>query len=102
MSDTIIDMAKVTQALDNGWDLKLWRNQMGSYSVQAVHARVEIMRRALEKLAAEHAKIEGALYDDEWHADLDEIGNPIFLFTDDFTPEQALTRMAYKIHGEVI
>lgn len=28
--------------------------------------------------------------------------SPLTIVTDDFTPEQALTRVAYKLHGEII
>jgi len=63
---TLIDMAKVTQMLDSGWNVKLFKNQLGSYTARGIHP------------------------------------NKKKEITDDFTPEQALTRLAYKIHGEII
>lgn len=81
MSDTIVDMAKVTQAMDAGFRFILFKNGLGSYSVIAEGNRIQMARLS---------KIEGVL---------DEDGDCI---TDDFTPEQALTRMAYKVHGEIL
>ncbi len=69
MSDTIVDMPKVTQSLDAGWRLTLFKNSLGAYT--AIGTRDEMHR------TEEHE-------------------------TDDFTPEQALTRLAYKILGDVI
>ena len=60
------------------------------------------MKKALEKLRESFSQVEGAIWDEEHHANLTEDGDIICLMTDDFTPEQALTRMAYKIHGEII
>lgn len=75
MSDTKIDFAKVTQLLDAGWELLLFKNGMGAYT--AVAQRSD----ATEKFS-----------------DIETEG----VITDDFTPEQALTRLAYKAHGEII
>lgn len=66
MSNTKIDFAKVTQLLDNGWSLAIFKNELGSYTARA-HSRDGI----------------------------DEL-------SDDFTPEQALTRLAYKVVDGVI
>lgn len=79
MSDTIIDMAKVTQMLDAGWGVRLYRGGMGSYVAVGVHGNWKVMKR-LEKFVDEDGEVT----------------------TDDFTPEQALTRLAYKVHGEII
>lgn len=79
MSATKIDWAKVTQMLDNGWRVKLFRGGMESYVVIARH-------RGMRKMPLISSMI-------------DDDGD---LVTDDFTPEQALTRMAYKVHGEII
>lgn len=68
MSNTIVDMAKVTQMLDSGWTVKLFKNELHTYTAMA--------RRANDRVYK--------------------------LDTDDFTPEQALTRLAYKVHGEVL
>ena len=79
MSDTIVDMAKVTQMLDAGWEVVLYRNRRGTYAALASKRKTgDITRREIT--------------------------------TDDFTPEQALTRLAYiaayrqqiaeKVHGE--
>lgn len=66
MSNTIVDMPKVTQMLDADWKVGLYKNELGSYTATAHR------------------------------------GPLAFIHTDDFTPEQALTRLAYKVHGEVI
>ena len=66
MSATIIDMPKVNQLLDNGWEIKLYKNQLTTYTAEAEHA------------------------------------NGTSFETDDFTPEQALTRLAYKVQGEIL
>jgi hypothetical protein len=46
---------------------------------------VELFKNALGTYTAQAGNSEGAAVE-----------------TDDFTPEQALTRLAYKIHGEII
>jgi len=69
MSDTIVDMPKVTQALDAGWRISLFKNDLGAYTVRGRHKD---------------------------HPEQDT------LVTDDFTPEQALTRFAYKAVDGVI
>jgi len=65
MSDTKVDFAKVNQLLDNGWTVKLFKNQLTTYTAEATN-----------------------------EAD--------YIETDDFTPEQALTRLAYKVQGEIL
>lgn len=72
-------MAKVTQMIDSGWRIELFRGSMDSYTVIASHKRAKNMKRIAKML--------------------DSDGE---LVTDDFTPEQALTRMAYKVLGEII
>ena len=82
MSDTIVDMAKVTQMLDTGHTVTLFRNELGSYT--AIASRPP--------------------RDDEANLDLAEIDAEGLhvIDTDDFTLEQALTRLAYKVHGEIL
>lgn len=94
MSATIVDMAKVTQMLDAGWKVRLFKNGLGSYSAVGRHDR-KLIRAAVDKLVAT-APAESRDIVREMNDDPDAID------TDDFTPEQALTRLAYKIHGEVI
>ncbi len=96
MSDTITDMPKITQMLDAGWNVQLWKNGMGTYSAEAKHRRQFIVDRTKRKLI-DSAPTETRQYVQD---DLDECEDG--LMTDDFTPEQALTRLAYKVHGEVI
>lgn len=108
MSNTIVDMPKVTQMLDAGWRVMLFKGGMGSYEVRAVHPEELVMRRVRRKLekgmktngdSAELVKNVGITFEqavDDWHFDDGE------LMTDDFTPQQALTRMAYKVHGEIL
>ena len=79
MSQTIVDLPKVAQMLDSGWQVRIWKNPLGSYTVEAGHPMSSVMARAA--------------------AMLDEDGDFV---TDDFTPEQALTRMAYKVFGEIL
>jgi len=67
MSQTLVDMPKVTQMLDTGWSVRLFKNQMGTYTAWGKHEALGIK-----------------------------------VHTDDFTPEQALTRLAYKVRGEVL
>lgn len=95
MSDTIVDMPKVTQMLDSGWMVRIYRAGYGSYIVSAQHEKQEILDRVAEHFPylyedGPFAGEEGADWDDGW------------LITDDFTPQQALTRMAYKVFGEII
>jgi len=75
MSTTLVDMAKVTQLLDVGWTVSLFKNSLGSYT-----ARARKFRGLKNLLTAETVLVE----------------------TDDFTPEQALTRLAYKTVDNVI
>ena len=79
MSDTIIDMPKVCQMLDNGWQITVWKNDMRTYSALGRHKDGARMAAFRERHTL-----------DDW------------VITDDFTPEQALTRLAYKVHGEII
>jgi len=71
MSDTIVDMPKVCQMLDNGWKVDLYKGGMGTYFCMASRPGKKGSKREL-------------------------------VMTDDFTPEQALTRLAYKVCGEII
>lgn len=96
MSDTKTDMPKVCQMLDNGWQLQVYKNQLGSYTVEAYHSKASVRQR-----------VKDAMYEDARQSWGDEFTHEIGvlasdLSTDDFTPEQALTRMAYKVMGEVI
>jgi hypothetical protein len=107
MSSTIIDMAKVKQMLDSGWRVRLWKNDMGSYEARARHrdeGRMTVLKGMLMAGLPDDPDDYKALYggmtpltvveeydfDGQW------------LMTEDFTPEQALTRLAYKVHGEII
>ncbi len=105
MSKTIVDMPKVTQMLDAGWVVRIYKGGLGSYEVRAKHPKESMMkatRSALCKGMAENVAflattnltaaeaVEDTDYHDGW------------IMTDDFTPEQALTRMAYKVFGEIL
>lgn len=90
-SNTIVDFPKVTQMLDAGWKVELWKNGLRMYSACATHEKQEIEERAVQKLCAQvDAELVATIDADDW------------LTTDDFTPEQALTRLAYKVHGEIL
>jgi hypothetical protein len=97
MSDTKVDMPKVCQMLDAGWSLRVFKNQMGSYTAEGTHANELHMRTCRDRIKATIAKENPELTDNtdlmDMLADLD---------TDDFTPEQAMTRLAYKVFGEVL
>jgi hypothetical protein len=89
-------MPKVAQMLDAGWEVRIIKNVFGNYFAAARHDKAEIIERA-------NASLKKWLLANGWTDDLiesfldaDEIN------TDDFTPEQALTRLAYKVHGEII
>lgn len=98
MSDTIVDMPKVAQMLDAGWKVRLWKNGMGSYEVSGWHPSEALRAKVAKALVVTHEAVVGQVcaYDREFDWTDDD------LITDDFTPEQALTRLAYKVHGEII
>lgn len=88
MSKTIVDMPKVAQMLDSGWHVKLYKGGLGSYVAVGLHPDDAVMDRL-----AKHDT-------DDWPGMfVDDDGE---CTTDDFTPEQALTRLAYKVHGEIL
>jgi hypothetical protein len=97
VSSTIVDLPKVAQMLDAGWVVSCYRDGP-SYTARATHKSEEVVHRAAMKWAkaiesdelSALAAIDVALAD---FADQEAV-------TDDFTPEQALTRLAYKVHGE--
>lgn len=94
MSDTIVDFAKVTQMLDSGWQLLIFKNNIGSYTAMGGHENRNMIRRINAKIAA--------LADEEIRHIVEEHQDDESIETDDFTPQQAATRLAYKIHGEII
>lgn len=105
MNDTIVDMPKVTQMLDAGWRVVLSKNEMGSYSTQATHANAGMVERVRDKLIADMRENKNFLEKTGLTAReaVDEMDfDGAYVVTDDFTPEQALTRLAYKVHGEII
>lgn len=97
MSTTAADFAKITQMLDAGWRVSIRKD--GTYMAYAEHDNVRAWERARDRYldavrAAGNSEecvevIEGVDFDE-----------PGLIHTDDFTPEQALTRLAYKVHGE--
>lgn len=107
MSDTIVDMAKVTQMLDAGWEVNIYRSDMGSYIAAARHDNLKVWDQAKqwmfeqtrEVLSKDDPEMSAADAYALIEADMCEIG---LIDTDDFTPEQALTRLAYKCYGEII
>lgn len=104
MSNTIVDMPKVTQMLDSGWQVLVFKNPLGSYTAEAAHVDQAVMDRTRTKLielvrerGGVHPFDDVAEYVDDFHYDNGK------LMTDDFTPEQALTRLAYKaVGGEIL
>jgi hypothetical protein len=96
MSDTIIDLPKIAQMLDAGWRVRLWKNDLNTYTAAAEHDNITIWQRAREKfLAHVRPSLRQVVDEQDW----DDFG---VVETDDFTPEQALTRLAYKVHGEIL
>lgn len=91
MSDTIVDMAKITQMLDAGWSVEIAKNECGTYFVQADHKNEEMKARVVQTLLDSIEEVH--FHDAARHSAFE---------TDDFTPEQALTRIAYKVMGEII
>lgn len=90
-----IHMPKVTQMLDAGWSVAIWKNPMGSYSAEAKHINTLLVRRVQERILD---KVDEAIRD----IAADDMADDMSIITDDFTPEQSLTRLAYKVHGEII
>lgn len=106
MSETIVDMPKVTQMLDAGWTVQISRPNGSSYIARAQHPNRELWERAKQSVLNQtieankgDAGISRATLVDWNEMDFDTPGE---IVTDDFTPEQALTRLAYKVHGEII
>lgn len=95
MSKTIVDFPKVTQMLDAGWQVLIYKNPMGSYEVEATHRKTDMVRAVQEKIIAGTPAETREIVRETMDGDNT-------LSTDDFTPEQALTRMAYKCHGEIL
>ena len=52
MSDTIVDMPKVTQMLDAGWRVVAFKNGIGTYTVGAVHPNTSCVENVRSKLIA--------------------------------------------------
>jgi hypothetical protein len=105
MSDTITDFPKITQMLDNGWRLLIFRNELGSYTAKGQHRHIAVWERAKRRnleAAIKANDCEGGI-DRASLVDLNELDfdTPGQIDTDDFTPEHALTRLAYKVHGEL-
>jgi hypothetical protein len=107
VSNTIVDMPKVTQMLDAGWRVIVYRNGMGSYSAEANHRNPEANERARQRLVESMRQnkqflAESGMTAEEAVAEMDYSEDGDYLMTDDFTPEQALSRLAYKVHGEIL
>lgn len=105
MSATKVDMLKVAQMFDAGWRVLLYKDGMGSYSVQATHpdpAMVKRTRARLEAGMAENKQFLQMMRMPAAEAVEEQDFDGGYVITDDFTPEQALTRMAYKVFGEII
>lgn len=105
MSKTTVDMAKVTQMLDAGWVVRIYRGGLGSYEVRARHEKKSVMDRTRQKLCegmAENKEFLRTVKMTAAEAVDDTDYHDGWLMTDDFTPEQALTRMAYKTVDGVI
>lgn len=101
MSATIVDMPKVCQMLDSGWYMYVFKNNMGTYTAFARHkdmCRIESVRAKMiaDYIQAGWSEVEAV---DLASSDVRSGGA---IVTDDFTPEQAMTRLAYKVFGETL
>lgn len=105
MSKTIVDMPKVCQMLDAGWRVRIYKGPMGSYEVRASH---ETRMPQVQKVLVEEMRNNCQEFMRNMNMTADEAAQYMHfdddneLMTDDFTPEQALTRMAYKVFGEIL
>ena len=90
-SSTPVDFAKVTQMIDAGWHVRLCRSGLNSYLAVASHENESVLKRADEVWREKYPDAPCDCVDDDGE-----------IVTDDFTPEQALTRLAYKVHGEIL
>ncbi|NBQ49279.1 MAG: hypothetical protein EBY40_01135 [Marivivens sp.] len=102
MSGAIVDLAKITQMLDSGWQVTLYKKPLGSYAVAARHPD-EDRELGLRQLLIDNATPDecGEMYDYEW-VDLVHYMGDGDVVADGVTPEHALTRMAYKVRGEIV
>ena len=99
MSSTIVDFPKVCQMLDNGWQVTVFKNGLKSYSALGHHKDGRSMTDfVLGALWGRMPDGSGDLTADFRVAHTLDGG----IITDDFTPEQALTRLAYKVQGEIL
>jgi hypothetical protein len=105
MENTTVDLAKVTQMLDAGWVVRIYKGGLGSYEVRAIHpspARMHATRQRLIKSMGKNEEFLTAAGQTAAEAVDDCDFHDGEVMTDDFTPEQALTRMAYKVFGEIL
>ena len=104
MSDTIVDMPKVSQMLDSGWTITIFKGGLNTINVYAKHGSDKRMRRIKESLISKLSEENNGFLSSMTAEEIVESFHfdEGCLVTDDFTPEQALTRMAYKVFGEVI
>jgi hypothetical protein len=89
VSNTIVDMPKLCQMLDNGWRVRLRKNRRGTYTAYGYHPGPAVWQRAKDGFLSLVAEKYREAVADDW-------GIPGLVVTDDFTPEQSLTRLAYK------
>ncbi len=99
MSNTSNNMAQVSKMIDAGWRVTgLWKNDMGTYSATATNEnklRIKVAYEKWCKLSASSTSVDDEMnWESFYNHDEDEV------VTDDFTPEQALVRLAYKVFGE--
>ena len=83
------DSAKVCQMLDSGWEVHLFKNQMGGYSVRMRHASEDHQTATAKRL---HGQIDSELRD--------MISPDDMLVTDGLDPLAVLTHAAYKAQGQ--
>jgi hypothetical protein len=101
MSDTIVDLPKLCQMLDNGWTVQVWKNDLGTYTAHGIHHDLETWQRAKDGVLAVMVAA-GWTESEARHVNDADFDAELEIDTDDFTPEQALTRLAYKVHGEIL
>jgi hypothetical protein len=91
------DEAMVVGMLKAGWHVKLFANAIGSFTALATHARESVASQA-------HDGVQQMIQDPSMATEYarQRLRQPKTIETDDRTPELAIIRLAYKVHGQII
>ena len=106
MSTTPVSDPKISQMLDSGWCVDIFKNGLGTYTATATTENKEAWLRArskwvdgLSKAWPNDPEICEQFADNDFEQNGD---NKFCVETEDHTPTQTLTRLAYKVHGEYL